>query len=193
MQFKHSRMFTYVATAATVAITAAMIAVGAPSASAAPRQIDVTAGYTAGFSPKTINVTAGEQVSICLKVTDMKHDLTIASPAFQVVASTVGTATCKTLTAPASGSHPFKCSISGHEKMIGTLVVGGAAAAPAAAAAAPAAGAAPQVAAVPAGGVQTGGGSTAGVTHTNLLMLGAGLLLAAMMSVLFGTRVARRD
>jgi plastocyanin len=190
MQFKHSRMFTYVATAATVAITAAMIAVGAPSASAAPRQIDVTAGYTAGFSPKTINVTAGEQVSICLKVTDMPHDLTIASPAFKVAATTKGTAVCKTLTAPASGSHPFKCSIIGHESMTGTLVVGGAAAAPAAA---PAAGAAPQVAAVPAGGVQTGGGSTAGVTHTNLLMLGAGLLLAAMMSVLFGTRVARRD
>jgi plastocyanin len=184
-------MFSYVATAATVVIAAAMIAVGAPSASAAPRVINVSASFSGGFSPKTIDVKAGEQVSICLKVTDMPHDITIADPAFKVFAPKVGTPTCKTLTAPASGSHAFKCSISGHQGMTGNLVVGNASAA---APAAPVAGAAaPQVGTVPAGGVQTGGGSTAGLTHVNLLMLGGGLLIAAMMSVLFGTRVARRD
>jgi plastocyanin len=168
-----------------------MIAVGAPSASAAPRTINVTSSITAPFfAAKTINVKAGETVSICLKTKDVPHDITMADPAFKVASGA-----CKTLTAPAAaGSHKFVCSISGHEQlgMVGNLVVGaaGGAAAPAAA---PAAGAAPQVGAVPAGGVQTGGGSTAGLTHVNLLTLGGGLLVAAMMSVLLGTRVARRN
>jgi hypothetical protein len=128
----------------------------------------------------------------------MPHDITIGDAGnFKVVSS--GPKTCKTLTAPAkAGSYKYICSVQGHSgTMFGNLVVGGAAAAaaPAAgAAAAPAAGAAaPQVATVPAGGVQTGGGSTAGLTHVNLLTLGGGLLVAAMMSVLLGTRVARKN
>jgi plastocyanin len=189
----HNRMFTYVASAATVAVAAAMIAVGAPAASAAPRTIDVT-GKITGFSMKTINVKAGEQVSICLTAPDMPHDLTIGDAGnFKVVSS--GPKVCKTLTAPAkAGSYKYICSVLGHSgTMNGSLVVG-AAAAGAAPAAAPAAGAAaPQVAAAPAGGVQTGGGSTAGLTHVNLLTLGGGLLVAAMMSVLLGTRVARKN
>jgi plastocyanin len=188
----HNRMFTYVAAAATVAVAAAMIAVGAPAASAAPRTIAVV-GKITGFGTKTINVKAGEQVSICLTAPDMPHDVTIADLNFKVASS--GPSTCKTLTAPAAaGSHKFICSVQGHSgTMFGNLVVGAAAGA-AAPAAAPAAGAAaPQVAAVPAGGVQTGGGSTAGLTHVNLLTLGGGLLVAAMMSVLLGTRVARKN
>jgi heme/copper-type cytochrome/quinol oxidase subunit 2 len=191
----HNRMFTYVAAAATVAVAAAMIAVGAPAASAAPRTIAVV-GKITGFGTPTINVKAGEQVSICLTSPDMPHDLTISDLNFKVAST--GPSTCKTLTAPAAaGSHPFICSVQGHSgTMKGSLVVGAAAgAAPAAAApaaAAPAAGA-PQVAVVPAGGVQTGGGSTAGLTHVNLLTLGGGLLVAAMMSVLLGTRVARKN
>jgi plastocyanin len=190
----HNRMFTFVASAATVAVAAAMIAVGAPAASAAPRTIDVI-GKIQGFSMKTINVKAGEQVSICLTSPDMPHDLTIGDAGnFKVVSS--GPKVCKTLTAPAkAGTYKYICSVLGHAgTMNGSLVVG-AAAAGAAPAAAPAAGAAaaPQVAEAPAGGVQTGGGSTAGLTHVNLLTLGGGLLVAAMMSVLLGTRVARRN
>jgi heme/copper-type cytochrome/quinol oxidase subunit 2 len=197
----HNRMFTYVASVATVAVAAAMIAVGAPAASAAPRTIAVV-GKITGFGTPTINVKAGEQVSICLTSPDMPHDLTISDLNFKVASS--GPSTCKTLTAPAAaGSHPFICSVQGHSgTMKGSLVVGAAAGAAAPAAGAPAAGApaagapaagAPQVAAVPAGGVQTGGGSTAGLTHVNLLTLGGGLLVAAMMSVLLGTRVARKN
>jgi len=187
---RHNRMFKSVATAATVAIAAAMIAVGAPAASAAPRVINVDAAFSPGFSMKTINVKAGEQVSICLTSTDMDHDLTIKSLNFKVLAPK-GPAVCKTLTAPsAAGSNSFVCSFPGHDSMTGKLVVsaaGGGSAAPVAPGAAE-----PQVDA-PVGGVQTGGGSTAGLTHVNLLMLGGGLLIAAMMSVLLGTRVTRRD
>lgn len=185
---RHNRMFKSVATAATVAIAAAMIAVGAPAASAAPRVINVK-GVITGFTPKTISVKAGEQVSICLSKDVMPHDITIADPAFKVASGA-----CATLTAPAAaGTHKFICSIDGHEQagMVGSLVVTAAGAA-APAAAAPGA-ADPQVAGVPVGGVQTGGGSTAGLSHVNLLMLGGGLLIAAMMSVLLGTRVTRRN
>lgn len=193
---RHNRMFKSVATAATVAIAAAMIAVGAPAASAAPRVIKVDAKIMA-FTPKTINVKAGEQVSICVTSTDMDHDLTIKSLSF-VVTAPKGPAVCKTLTAPsATGSHKFICSVSGHDAtMNGNLVVG-AAAAGGSSAAAPGADSPPaddpQVSGVPAGGVQTGGGSTAGLSHANLLVLGGGLLIAAMMSVLLGTRATRRD
>jgi plastocyanin len=187
----HNRMFTYVAAAATVAVAAAMIAVGAPAASAAPRTIAVT-GKITGFSMKTINVKAGEQVSICLTSPDMPHDLTVGDAGnFKVVSS--GPKACKTLTAPAkAGTYKYICSVQGHSgTMFGNLVVGAAAGA-AAAPAAPA-DAAAQVATTPEGGVQTGGGSTAGLTHVNLLTLGGGLLVAAMMSVLLGTRVARKN
>jgi plastocyanin len=208
MQHKQgNRIFTYVAGLATVAIAAALIAVGAPAASAAPRTINVASSITAPFfAPKSIPVKAGEQVSICLTTKDVTHDLTIASLNFKVTASAPGAATCKTLTAPATaGSVAFICSVSGHAAagMKGTLVVSAAGTgAPAPAAGAPAAGApaagapaagAPQVGSVPAGGVQSGGGSTAGLTHLNLLMLGGGLLIAAMMSGLLGLRVTRRD
>jgi uncharacterized cupredoxin-like copper-binding protein len=182
----HNRMFTCVAAAATVAVAAAMIAVGAPSASAAPRTINVNSTITAPyFAPKTINVAAGEAVSICVKTPDVPHDITVASPAFVVKSGA-----CGNFTAPAkAGTYKFVCSISGHEQlgMVGSFVVGEAGAK------APAAAAAPQVGAVPSGGVQTGGGSTAGLSHVNLLTLGGGLLVAAMMSVLLGTRVARRN
>jgi hypothetical protein len=50
-----------------------------------------------------------------------------------------------------------------------------------------------QVSRVPTGAVGTGGGSTAGLQDTRLLMLGAGLLLAAAISALLGWRVPRRD
>lgn len=200
---QHKPIFTYVAATATVAIAAALIAVGAPSASAAPRTITVASSITAPFfAPKTINVKAGEQVSICLTTKDVAHDVTISDLGFKVTASAPGAAVCKTLTAPAAaGSHRFVCSISGHEQlgMVGSLVVAAAGgAAPPAAGAPPAANAppagAPQVGgSTPAGGVQSGGGSTAGLTHVNLLMLGGGLLIAAMMSALLGLRVTRRD
>jgi uncharacterized cupredoxin-like copper-binding protein len=186
-----NRIFTYVAATATVAIAAALIAIGAPSASAATRTINVTGVITA-FTPGTINVKAGETVSICLKSTDTDHDLTIADLSFKVAAAK-GASVCKTLTVPtAAGSHKVICSLPGHESagMVGSLVVAASAGAPAAGA--PAAGA-PQVGNVPAGGVQSGGGSTAGLTHVNLLMLGGGLLIAAMMSALLGLRVTRRD
>jgi uncharacterized cupredoxin-like copper-binding protein len=203
-QKPHNRIFTFVAAGATVAIAAALIAVGAPAASAAPRTINVSGVITA-FTPKTINVDAGEQVSICLTSKDTDHDLTISDLGFKVVAPKGGPV-CKTLTAPAkAGSHKFICSIPGHEQagMVGSLVVAaasGGAPAPAPApgaekapAPAPAPGAAPQVQGqVPSGGVQTGGGSTAGLTHVSLLTLGGGLLIAAMMTGLLGW-VARRD
>lgn len=187
---RHNRMFKSVATAATVAIAAAMIAVGAPAASAAPRVINVK-GVITGFTPKTITVKAGEQVSICLSKDVMPHDITIADPAFKVASGA-----CATLTAPAAaGTHEFICSIDGHKQagMVGSLVVTAAGAAAPAAPGADAPAADPQVADVPVGGVQTGGGSTAGLNNVNLLMLGGGLLIAAMMSVLLGTRVTRRD
>jgi plastocyanin len=191
MHQKHSRLFSYVATAATVAITAAMIAVGAPTASAANRAINVNAAIS-GFSMSTINVKAGETVDITVKNTDaaIPHDLSIGSSFKVEVAG--GKSATKSYTAPAkAGSYPFICSVTGHSQtMKGNVVVSAAGAAAAPAAAAPA----DQVKKVPAGGVQTGGGSTAsGVTNGNLLTLGGGLLVAAMMSVLFGTRVARRD
>jgi nitrite reductase (NO-forming) len=204
MQRKHNRFFTYVAGTATVAIAAAMIAIGAPAASAATRTINV-GGVITAFTPKTINVTAGESVSICLKSNDTDHDLTISSLGFKVASKAGGPAVCKTLVAPAAaGSHKFICSLPGHEQagMVGSLVVKaagapapGGAPAPQQAPGAPApqqAPGAPQADA-PAGGVQTGGGSTAGVTNVNLLTLGGGLLFAAMMTALLGCRVARRD
>ena len=80
---QHNGIFKYVAAAATVAIAAAMIAVGAPAASAATRTINVT-GVITGFSKPTINVKAGESVSICLKSSDTDHDLTISSIGFKV-------------------------------------------------------------------------------------------------------------
>jgi len=51
----------------------------------------------------------------------------------------------------------------------------------------------PQVSDVPSGAAEAGGGSTAGLNHVGPLMLGGGLLLAAMMSALFGLRATRRD
>ena len=206
---RQSRVVTFVAATATAAAAAgALIVVGAPSASAAPRVINVT-GVISGFTPKTINVKAGEAVSICLTSKDTDHDLTIADIGFKVTEPT-GPAVCKTLTAPAAaGSHKFICSIAGHEQagMVGSLVVaaGGAAPAPGAPpAAAPAPGAPPaaappaaappaQVPTVPGGGVASGGGSTAAYTNPGLVTLGGGLLMAAFMSALLGWRVARRD
>ena len=188
---QHSRIFSYVASAATVAIATALLALGAMSASAAPRVINVE-GVITGFTPKAINVAAGEEVSICLTSPDTDHDLTIATLNFQVVAPT-GPAVCKTLTAPSkAGKHKFICSILGHEAagMVGSLVV----AAPGAAApVAPGAGAAPQGGQVPAAGVQTGGDSTTRLVHVSPLTLGGGLLIAGMMSALLGWRVARKD
>ena len=187
---QHNRLLTYVASAATVAIAAALIALGAPAASAAPRVIDVN-GIITGFTPKTINVGVGEQVSICLTSPDTEHDVTIATlDNFQVVAPT-GPKVCKTLTAPAKpGTHRFICSIVGHEAagMVGSLVVS------AAGAAVPAApGGAPQGGQVPAAPGQTGSDLTAGLTQVSPLM-GAGILLiAALMSALLGWRVAQKD
>jgi heme/copper-type cytochrome/quinol oxidase subunit 2 len=183
MQHKQChRILAHLASAATVVIAGALIAVGAPAASAAPRVINVN-GIITGFTPKTINVTVGEQVSICLTSPDTDHDLTIPTVnSFQVVAPT-GPAVCKTLTAPAKpGKHKFICSITGHESagMVGSLVV---APAGAAAPAAPDAGAAPQVGQAPA----------ELMAHVTPLMLGGGLLIAAMMSALLGWRVAQRD
>lgn len=191
---KHSRLFTFVAAAAAVAVAGVMVVVSAPLASAAPRVINVSGKITA-FTPKTINVKAGEQVSICLTSTDTDHDLTISDLGFKVTAPT-GPAVCKTLTAPAAaGTHKFICSISGHEQagMVGSLEV--AAAGGGSAPAAPAAPAAPgpQVAEVPSGGAQTGGGSTAGFNNAGLVTLGGGLLVAAFMSAMLGWRVTRRD
>ena len=201
MQRKNNRIFTYVAGTATVAIAAAMIAVGAPAASAATRTINV-GGVITAFTPSTINVTAGETVSICLKSNDTDHDLTIASLNFQVASKSGGPAVCKTLTAPAkAGSIEFICSLPGHKQagMVGSLVVKsagatapGAPAPQAPGAPAPQAGN-PQQAQPPVGGVQTGGGSTASVTDVGLLTLGGGLLFAAMMTALLGWRVTRRD
>ena len=211
MQHKqNNRFFTSVAAAATVGIAAAMIAIGAPAASAATRTINV-GGVITAFTPKTINVTAGETVSICLKSNDTDHDLTISSLNFQVASKAGGPAVCKTLTVPTkTGSNKFICSISGHEAagMVGSLVAkaasGGAPApqapAPGAPQDPPAAGGSQgpadggsQVNPQPGGSVQAGGGSTAGVTHVSMQTLGGGLLVAAMMSALFGWRVARRD
>jgi uncharacterized cupredoxin-like copper-binding protein len=193
MQHKqHHRIFTYVAAVATVAIAAGLIAVGAPAASAAPRVINVDGVITA-FTPKTINVTAGEQVSICLTSKDIDHDLTIATVGnFQVVAPT-GPAVCKTLTVPtATGTHKFICSIPGHELagMVGSLVI---AAAGSAVPAAPAGGAAPQAGAVPAGGVQADLRPLVDLSQVSPLMLGAALLIAAMISGLLGWVVARKN
>jgi len=202
MQRKHNRFFTYVAGTATVAIAAAMIAIGAPAASAATRTINV-GGVITAFTPKTINVTAGESVNICLKSNDTDHDLTITALGFKVASKAGGPAVCATLTAPATaGSNKFICSIPGHEQagMVGSLVVKaagapapGGAPAPQQAPGAPQADPAAPQADAPAGGVQTGGGSTAGVTNVSLLTLGGGLLFAAMMTALLGLRVARRD
>ena len=154
MQHKqHNRIFTYVALAATTGVAAALVALGAPAASAAPRVINVN-GIITAFTPKTINVAAGEEVSICLTSPDTDHDLTIPSiNNFQVIAPT-GPAVCKTLTAPdKAGTHKFICSIPGHEAagMVGSLVVAAPGAPPPAGPAAPPAptGAAPQAGQVP--------------------------------------------
>ena len=186
---QHSRIFTSVAAAATVAIATALLALGALAAAAAPRVINVD-GIITGFTPKTINVAAGEEVSICLTSPDTDHDLTIATLNFQVVAPT-GPAVCKTLTAPAkAGTHKFICSILGHESagMVGSLVV----AAPGAAAPTDA-GAGPQAGQVPAAGAQTGGDVAARLIHVSPLTLAGGVLIAAMMSALLGWRVAQKD
>ena len=192
MQHKqHNRIFIYVALAATTAVAAALVALGAPAASAAPRVINVN-GIITAFTPKTINVAAGEEVSICLTSPDTDHDLTIPSVNnFQVIAPT-GPAVCKTLTAPdKAGTHKFICSIPGHEAagMVGSLVVAAPGApAPAGPAAPPApAGAAPQAGPVAA----TGPG--AGLASPSPLILGGGLLIAALMSALLGWRVAQKD
>ena len=210
MQHKqNNRFFSYAAAAATVGIAAAMITVSAPAASAATRTINV-GGVITAFTPSTINVTAGETVSICLKSNDTDHDLTISALGFKVASKAGGPAVCKTLTVPTkAGSNKFICSLPGHEAagMVGSLVVkaasGGASAPKAPAPQAPGAGApqapgadapgAPQVNPAPVGPAQTGGGSTAGVSHVSMLTLGGGLMFAAMMSALFGWRVAKRD
>jgi uncharacterized cupredoxin-like copper-binding protein len=196
---QHPRILTNVASAATVAIAAALIAVGAPAASApaasaAPRVINVD-GIITAFTPKTINVSAGEEVSICLTSTDIDHDLTIPTVNnFQVVAKT-GPAVCKTLTVPtATGTHKLICSIPGHEAagMVGSLVIAAAGSAVPAAPAAPGAGAAPQAGPVPAGGVQADLRPLVDLSQVSPLMLGAAVLIAAMMCVLLGWVVARK-
>ena len=209
---QHNRIFSYVAAAATVAIAAALVAVGAPVASAATRTINVS-GVITGFSQSTINVTAGEALNICLKSTDIDHDLTITSLGFKVASKGGGPAVCGTLTAPTKvGSSAFICSIPGHAAagMKGNLVVKAAgSSAPTAPKTAPKAGApaggdtstgagnndtsSGAQADAPAGGVGAGGGSTAGLTHVSLLTLGGGLLIAAMMTALLGVRVTRRN
>ena len=187
----HVRIFSYVAWAATVVIAAALVALGAPAASAAPRVINVD-GIITGFTPKTINVSAGEEVSICLTSPDTDHDLTIPSiDNFQVIAPT-GPPVCKTMTAPAkAGTHKFICSIPGHEAagMVGSFVV---AAAGAASPAAPAAPASP-AGAVPQAGPVAATAPGAGLTSLSPLMLGGGLLVAALLSALLGWRVAQKD
>ncbi len=204
MQHKqHNRIFTYVAATATVATAAALIAVGAPAVSAvgapavsaAPRVINVD-GIITAFTPKTINVTAGEAVSICLTSTDIPHDLTIPTVNnFQVVADT-GPPVCKALTVPtATGTHKVICSIAGHEAagMVGSLVIAAAGSAVPAAPAAPSAAAAPQAGQVPAGGVQADLRPLIDLSQVSPLMLGAALLIAAMMSALLGWVVARKN
>lgn len=183
---QHHLIFTHVASAATAAIAASLIAVGAPAASAAPRVINVSGVITA-FTPATINVAAGEQVSICLTSPDTDHDLTISTISFKVAAPT-GPAVCKTLTAPAKpGTHKFICSIPGHESagMVGSLVV---AAAGAPAPAATSAAAAPQV-----GQTDAGDRPSAGLSDVSPLVLGGVLLIVAMMSFLLGWRIAHKD
>ena len=191
---QHHRICTYVASAATVAIAAALIAVGAPAASAAPRVINVD-GIITGFTPKTINVSAGEEVSICLKSPDIDHDLTIPDLSFKVAAPAGTTPVCKTLTAPAkAGTHRFICGIIGHEQagMVGSLVVAAAGAALPKESAAPGAGAAP-AGEVPAGGGQADLRPLVDLSQVSPPMLGAALLVAAMMSALLGWVVARKN
>lgn len=195
MQHKQrNQIFGYVAAAATAAIAAALIAVGAPAASAAPRVINVD-GIITTFTPKTINVTAGEEVSICLTSKDIDHDLTIPTVnGFQVVAPK-GPAVCKTLTVPtATGTHKFICSIPGHEQagMVGSMVIAAAGSAVPVAPAAPA-GAAPQAGQVPAGGVQADLRPLLDLSQVSPLMLGAVVLIAAMMCALLGWVVARKN
>ena len=195
MQHRHdNRILTFVASAATATVAAALIAVGAPTASAAPRVINVD-GIISGFTPKTINVTAGEEVSICLTSPDTLHDLTIPTVNFQVVAPT-GPPVCKTLTAPAkAGRHKFICSVLGHEGagMVGTFVVAAKGAAVPADPAAPASpGAGSQGGQTPAGAAQDAGPETR-LTNVSPLTLGGGLLITAMMSALLGFWVGRRD
>jgi len=204
MQHKqHNRIFTYVAATATVAVAAALIAVGAPAVSAvgapavsaAPRVINVN-GIITAFTPKTINVSAGEEVSICLTSPDIDHDLTIPTVnKFQVVAPQ-GPAVCKTLTVPtATGTHKFICSIPGHEAagMVGSFVIAAAGSAVPAAPAAPSAGTAPQAGQVPAGGAQADLRPLVDLGQVTPLMLGAAVLIAALMCALLGWVVARRN
>jgi len=194
-------------------MAAAMIAVGAPSATAAVA-VTVSGKLVGGFTPTVVHVTAGVPTTITYKNTDSSdHDFTVTDLSFQVAAAG-GASASKVLTATAAqvGSHKFICSISGHSAlMFGTLIVdpagtktvpataaagtpavaGSAAAGPAAANLSGVAGA--QVSSIPSGGVQTGGGSTAGFAHSGLMTLGGGLLMAAFMSAFYGRRVARRN
>jgi|GEM_PF-1515023 plastocyanin len=212
-QTQRNRTLKFVAAAATATMAAAMIAVGAPSATAAVA-VTVSGKLVGGFTPTVVHVTAGVPTTITYKNTDSSdHDFTVTDLSFQVAAAG-GASASKVLTATAAqvGSHKFICSISGHSAlMFGTLIVdpagtktvpataaagtpavaGSAAAGPAAANLSGVAGA--QVSSIPSGGVQTGGGSTAGFAHSGLMTLGGGLLMAAFMSAFYGRRVARRN
>jgi pyruvate dehydrogenase E2 component (dihydrolipoamide acetyltransferase) len=212
---RHHRTSKLVATAATAAIAAAMIAVGAPSASAA-NQIINTSGDTFTPSALTAVVNVGDTVTFNGLG---GHNATSTAASVAKFASPAGAASFvyKTTT---PGKHTYDCTF--HSGMVGSFTVVGAAApaapapkapaAPGPIAAVPAAPAAPaapapaapapgtdpaaaggQVSTVPQGGIASGGGSTAQMNDAGLKTLGGGLLMAAFMSALLGRRVARRS
>jgi len=216
MQHKqNNRFFTYVASVATVAIAAALIAVGAPTASAADGTVNVPAG-TDTYSPATTSLNPGDTITWRNSgVHDIKSARIPAGAKAWSSPIQQGAATFSQ-TPTVTGNYRYFCSLHSNvaaanaatqdtTQMVGQFTVaGGAAPAPAPAPGpAPAPAPAPkgdapatgdaQVGSVPSGGVQSGGGSTAGPTHVSLLMLGGGLLIAAMMSALLGLRITRKD
>ena len=190
-----NRIAKFAAIAATATLSAAMIAVSAPAASAADHVIG-TSGDT--FTPSTLPGVVAIGDTITFNGLD-GHNATSTAGSVAKFASPAGVASYKYTTTTA-GKHTYDCTF--HSGMVGSFTVaaaaGGAAPAPAAPApaapapkadapAAPApAGPAPstqgQVSEVPSGGIQTGGGSTAGFNNGGLVTLGGGLLMASFMS-----------
>jgi hypothetical protein len=143
-----------------------------------------TSGET--FTPAAIAVKVGDTVSITGLTTHPTMSDVFPAGAAKIAMTT--TDINYKVTAP--GKYTYFCVA--HAGMKGSFTATGAAAPGGAAAPAGTAADVPagQVTDIPVGGVQTGGGSTAGVTHSGLITLGGGLLMAAFMSLVFSRRFA---
>ena len=211
-QTHHNRVFKLVAIAATTVIAAAMIAVGAPSASAVTHTVQVPAGQNL-FTPQNLGtINVGD--TITWKNNDVHNVVSANIPAGATPFESPilsGPSATFSLTVTSPGNYRYLCTLHASvadanaatqptTEMVGQFTVVGTAIPPIPAgttaggttpAGTSAAGS--QISSVPMGGVQAGGGSTVGFSRSGLIAaLGGGLLILAFFSAPRTKRVVRQ-